>query len=364
MIFSEEYLAAMPDYADLQVNPWYVTFAKSPSFAGLRELLEIYAAKIPGANRAELLTRIRSFLKGDHIAALNELFLYAVLDAHGLSPMFQQSIGGKKPDFILEDTDKQTIILEALSRLPSKDQELSHKRINELLSSINRFSPKIFPGIALERHIPCNLKIKCVARELCKRISQEAVIPEYIDLSTFGISGKLILKPEMSGIIGLPLIGEWKTDTIVARLNEKRKKYKQLGLKLIIAVFNDDFFEFSYDDLEVGLFGKPVANFTFNRATMAIIKSGSTRTSDGYFGIEKSGKPRNTSISAIMYLKTRFRENRLLYEANLIHNPLTKAPINQDLFAGIPQLIFSDDDITMSSHWTQKRETVFELRKN
>lgn len=95
----------------------YLARTGRPSFVKVRELIEAWLVEFPKHHRQDLTCRLRSRADHHFEAAFFELYLHALFRRLGFSVRVHPRAGsrGKRPDFLLTETGRRRLLLEAAS---------------------------------------------------------------------------------------------------------------------------------------------------------------------------------------------------------------------------------------------------------
>lgn len=305
----------------------------------------------PVDRKAALAGNLRSLKSRQFWSALSELMTSRVLGEFGCSVAFEAPIASLTPDFLARHHQGQEFVVEVLTAFEEEeyrrmDADLHY--IANALAEIHHRTAVFLDEVDLPATRP-SLKsfLNRVATwlETCNpdKPAQLCLSPADVGfsvrLSTVGARPEP--GPIIEGVVGPG--GEISThQTIRDALRRKSQKYravKDVGLPLVIFVWQGTWLHVNSTSLEWALFGPPRA--TFARTRQGIGDAKWDRAPGGLFGFGADGwsDPQHTRLSAVMYCERMWQAGRVYARPRLYHHPFAALPLGVDVFRRIPQFV-------------------------
>ena len=316
-----------------------------PIEARVRALMNEWFKEYPESARADLRGRFRSKDHGQHVGALNELFLHALFRRLGygvdVAPVGPDNVS--RPDFLLTSDAMPNFDLEATVAEVSDDERKRRRRASELYDSIDRIGSSDFmlaikswsgPGTDLQYR-----RLRSELQRWLTGLDADSIPPAHQldDLPTYdfchdGWQIQFWAVPAQSECqdlddnrtVGMRFTGMHPLDSaghIQRGLEDKTTKYGARDRPFVIAVSagSDNPF-LSIRSLRLALFGHNTAILDDQGKLVASRRDGS--------GVMwHQGRPRNTRVSGVVLVRRLDAWNVSTRQPIYMENPWAKHPL-------------------------------------
>ena len=303
--------------------------------------LERWFERFPDSDRTEVKARLLSGDQSGYRSALSELYLAWVFSEADFEIDAHPEVPGttRRTDFLLtRKADRSFVEVRSLSRGAGAAAEAARlATIKKELNKVHTTDFFLLMNWELLERVPPMSDVRRRVTEWLATLDAESVDPD--DLPTLVIESEGVL----FDIAALPKPRETRGDRaedIVAMvmepvrivpgkerirraLREKSGRYGKPGAPFLIALVSEDLAVHVEDALDA-LYGSSVADFWLDEA--GTVRSEERRRRDGFFGVSPSG-PKNTRVSAILFVRRLTPWAPELAESYLFHNPLAEYPL-------------------------------------
>jgi hypothetical protein len=359
-------------------TPFTARLALAPRLASERNKIESWFQALPEHVKPDMLSRLRSTISVQHFGAYHELVLFHYFRTLGYSVDIHQKVGKVQPDLVISGkTLDKPIIVEVATVFDEPYWEKEEHKLNLILDRLDKIEHYFHISVSVEsEHIPENVNydqienyVKEQLDDLYSQISQGTNEFKYVE-DGLHVNFSAFPNLEKTPILfshGLPArsIG---TEQVSNMITGKIKKYKivksrELPFAIALNLSNVPAGEKGLLDL---LFGKPVIRITRDKNGHPI----SVEERRDYSGLLTpkpglGGKPRNTRLSAVINLVSKWLEpesekqqERRVHFLRIIHNNWAANPISHDIFKGCPQFVkVSENSTGISFDWIGSENT-------
>jgi hypothetical protein len=333
----------------------------------IRQTLEMWFARYPRAEQADLRGRFRSGDDRQHHSAFFELLLHEVLQKIGCAVEIHPSVHGgettRHPDFLVEPSEGSCFYVEAVVATgESAEESAARARMNQLNDALNRLdSPDFFVGLdisGLPDTPPPGRRLRAFLQARLSRLDPDEIaenwdsggknaVPHW-DFSHEGWSITIYPIPKSTGLrgkkgirpIGIQSEGFRFADSRTPVRNAilaKAGRYGDLELPYVVAV--NALAKLGVDEIDImeALFGKEQYVVPFGQTGM-VGEPEMSRAPNGAWTSEFG--PRYTRVSAV-FLAIGLSPWTLGRTAiRLVHNPWAQRPYSSPLTRfpqGIPK---------------------------
>ncbi|MBI2165961.1 MAG: hypothetical protein HYU29_06110 [Chloroflexi bacterium] len=327
-----------------------MTVHDEPPLPAARQEFLSWLAEVPEPLQSKWRGRLKSDLNHPHLSVRLELYLHHYFKSAGWAVEIEPELSGtpNSPDFrITHDAD--SILVEAKTVLDeqtiTQETQRSRQLADNLTSSLSR-DVIIQPLSGLPSSLPTK-KIRDQIEQRARTQTQEILEFDLSDVHQgTPYSLKIIILPRASdspepGAIGGTISGV-HTITIGRRirdaLEQKAGKYGLMDTPFIIALYVETMFP-AHTEYELdALFG----DREWLVPTRGVRVVTERRKPNGFFISVREGRRRHEQVSAVLFYRFKWLEDRHVHLAHIYHNPFALRPLNTDLFPGVPQMVLGD----------------------
>lgn len=359
------------DYRKKYTAPFVSKLAFDPILKPEKDKIEEWFSRLPDAAKPEILGRLRSTNSHDHFSAYFELVLYAQLEDLGFSVDFHPKIAEGEPDLLVSGKNLiKPALIEVATVFDEPQLEKEEQKFNIILEKLNAIQHyySVIVSNKSER-IPDDVDYdkltNFVESQLSSLYSRTISKPQEFEYVEGGLKLKLTASPNFHKSSTVLSYGGqirfFGTDQLRSAIEKKVSKYKsvkELGLSFIVAL-NLANVPAGEDGLLNVLFGDIVVRIQRNEKGEPInVKE--TRNFNGLFMPKPGlgGKARNTRLSAILNIVSKWPEHIVdeptsrIHNFRLIHNPWALNPLGTEVYKDFPQYtVVSEDDLGITLDW-------------
>lgn len=328
----------------------------APQLVAAREEFLSWLEEVPEPYQTAWRRRLESDLDHPHYSARLELYLYHYYKSAGwgieIEPEMPQS--PNRPDFrVTRSAD--CVLVEAKTVLDEQTIAQQTQRLRQLADGLtNKLSREVIiePLSDLPSSLPTK-RIRAQVEQRAKTLADEAV---EFDLSDVHLGAAYALKivilpgsPPLTqpGGVGGMISGAYHVTAakrIRDALEEKADKYGFITMPFLIALSVEMVFPGRTENELDALFGDRVWTVACSaRRPYEVIES---RRLNGFFTSVLEGKRRHQRVSAVLFYRFRWLEDRLTHShlVHIYHNPFALIPLDPNLFPAVPQMLPDADE--------------------
>ena len=337
-----------------------------------RENLEEWFAEIPPADRDEIRARLLSGDDTGYRSALSELFLHHVFHGEGYAVEIHPEIPGttRRTDFMVSGKSGRTYIeVRNVSRGAGPAAE--EARLATIKKELNKVRTKDFflmLSWELVERVPRMSEVRRDVEDWLSGLDPDSIDPEELPrlrVESEGVNFELAAIPKKADArndTAEQLVGmEMEPVRIVPgrqrirnALREKAGRYGKIGSTFVIALVSEDLAVVIEEAMEA-LYGSSVADFWLDGER--VVRSRERRRQDGFFGMTKTG-PKNTRVSAILFVRKLTPWTPELVEMAVFHNPFAEFPLAQGALPAREFIVAKRDDDQLTMGWTDSESDV------
>jgi len=363
--------------ASKYTTPFIVKLALDPIFSRERAKIEERFQTLPENVKPDILGRLRDKSSHQHFSAYYELVLYQFFKSIGYSVDIHTKLEEGEPDLLITGKSLgKPIIIEITTVFDDPNWQREEQKFNLILERLDSIEHYFFVMVSVySEHIPERVDYKklnlFVRRWLDSFDPKITHTTQEIEYEADGLRLKLTLLPKKTlkkaPIVGghmLParFIGGKQIRSVLKEKINKYKSIKELEMPFIIAL-NLTGMPAGEKGLLDELFGKLVVSIKTNKDGDAVdVKE--QRDFSGLLTPKPGlgGKPRNTRLSAVLNVESRWLERedenepvRRAHFFRVIHNHWASNPLSNDVFKGYPQFVkISEDETGISFDWVDE----------
>lgn len=373
-VFEAEWLEELSkryDYRNRYTAPFIAKLAFDPMLRPERDIIEEWFDKLPEEAKPDMLSRLRSINIRDHFGAYFELVIHQFLIDAKFTVYFHPKIAEGNPDLLIEGKNlRKPTVIEVATVFDESRWEKEEQKFNIILERLNAIEHFYSVIISNEsEQIPEDVNYDeleyFIQSQLDSFHSQDISSPREFRYKQNALELKLTALPNLSEspIVlshGGPVrfVGTNQLRSAIEKKINRYKSVKNLGLGFIIALNLANVPAGEHGLLNM-LFGDVVVRIKRNIKGEPIeVKEG--RNFKGLFTPKPGlkGKARNTRLSAVFNIVSKWPEHnieepvRRIHNIRIIHNPWALNPLDVDVFRGVPQfIVVSKDDTGITLGW-------------
>lgn len=308
-----------------------------------RENLEEWFAEIPTPDRDEIRARLLSGDDAGYRSALSELFLHHVFRGEGYRVEIHPEIPGttRRTDFVVSGSSGTTYIeVRSVSRGAGPAAE--EARLATMKKELNKVQTKDFLLMLswdLIERVPRMSEVRRDVEEWLSGLDPDSIDPE--NLPTFPVESEGVIFELAAIPKKLDARDDWAEQLVAVEmgpvrivpgrerirraLREKAGKYGRIGSPFVIALVSEDL-AVAVEEAMEAMYGSSVADVWLD--SEGVVRSQERRRQDGFFGMSPNG-PKNTRVSAILFVRKLTPWAPELAEMAILHNPLAEFPLPQ-----------------------------------
>lgn len=325
-------------------------------FGAVRDIVNLWTASLPASRIPGMLSRLRARSDREFDSAIAEIIMYTALSRLGFQVEIEPALEGVRttPDFLLRDGAGQRLAyVEVTTINPSGEQVTRNNREAPVFTAINRVN--IPSDLRLvydlesfgERSVgmrPIQRDVESWARENAERARRQEHVERVFAFEDWRIRLTLLAgftetpgsqKICMYGDVNGRFVGPLEDlGGLGVALNEKVRRYGNLDLPFLIAVFDrTDRFGFPADEwhgnVADALFG--LDSYKLSLVGGKVIGSEITQSTYGWIG--KPDTPRNPLASAVLVFPHAqvWRLGDPARDPVLVHHPGAARPLPVDM---------------------------------
>jgi hypothetical protein len=308
---------------------------------------------------------LRNFWSG-----LSDLMTSRLFVERGWLPTYEPIVGKATPDFLVQLADGSQFAAEVLTAFQDRESERREADLYYVANVLNEIEHRI--GVFIDSvFVPTQRPSLNRLRERVRAWLDSLLAGGYrrrkLRISRDGLSVTISAleigkspRPIVRGMMGTgeKIMAHKTLNDAVLRKVRKYGAVKELGLPLVLFVWEGDWMKVTSTSLEWALFGQEQVT-SIHRA--AGIDWKWRRAPGGVFGFghDGTGEARNTRISAVAYCSRVWQAGQVFARVALYHHPYAAHPISNNVFAGTPQLLpvsISADEAVM--RWDREHEDL------
>jgi hypothetical protein len=369
VLYPLEFVRRLPRAAPWELSPLLLLLRGEHSDAQAEiERIERWYSELNGSEERKraLAGNLQSKIPRNFWSGLSELMASRVFSERGWGSTYEPNVGKATPDFLVRLPDGSRFVAEILTAFQDAGDQRREADLYYVASALNQVKHRI--GVFIDSaYLPPQ---RPSLAPLCARVQA------WLDLLLTGRSRKSSLRvprigirltalkprespsPIVQGIMGVG--GKIMThESVRAAILRKVRKYravKDLGLSLVLFVWEGDWMKVTPTSLQWALFGQAQASGIRGRAGIDW-KWGHAPGGVFGFGHDGTRPPPNTRISAVAYCTRIWQDGKVHARLELYHHPYAAHPLPAYVFAGIPQCLpvsASADEATL--RWDREHE--------
>jgi len=326
------------------------------------ERLERWYRELQSNEKEELKIRLRSLSLRDFYSAYYELMTARIaLKIKASSVEHAAPLGNLRPDLKIAFPAGAQHIWEVATAFQPRERAFDDDRAHELARTLSEMFEHTWGvvlsatkfgtgGISLKKARPIITRwLERLDRGGDRHLAlRRSVIDCEMHLNAYRLRDRV--KPALI-IVGLMGQGGKldASERIRSVLRKKTRKYaslKELGLPLSVFVYEGDWLHISPWSVEGAIWGKQQVIFKLGeKELLPAVDDG------GLFLPGPDGLPQNRGLSAVVYGKRVFYQDKVYASLRVYHHPYALCPVSDDCFDDIPQCRTTFNSEGFEKHW-------------
>ena len=350
-LYPEEFVSSLPEWKrDPIRNSPLVSVCRRRALRHFRAQLEAWYAQVPADIQPRFFERLRDrpLYRSLLFPAAFELFFWEYFRSKGWHVEYEPPVGSGNPDFRISDSQGRALLYCEVTMLDEAEHERTVSRDTE------QFEQHVHREL---RGAPYRLRFayhgipeaaghdQAAISRICRWVgdlSTSEAGPWTLDLEEEGVPCTVTAfcdrHPGLAGRIG-PGMGGRPIERLRKKILPKAKHY-ETGIPLLVALCTLSHLPISRDEIGYALYAEWMIDRGINLQTGE--PSGEPhrrRRLDGFFIKRKEGGVgmRHSNVSGLLFCTFGLTESGSEFQLSLFHNHEADMPLDESLFADIPQ---------------------------
>ncbi len=355
-------------------TPFIAKLALDPILSREKAKIEEWFQSLPDNVKPDILGRLRDTSSSQHFGAYYELVVYQFFKSMGYSVTIHPKLAEGEPDLLVtgKNLDK-SIIIEVATVFDEPSWQKEERKLSLILEQLDKIKHYYLLMVSVHSEpIPTTVDYKKLKQFVTNwldsfdpKITHTTQETRYqadgLNLNLTLLPKKTLEKAPIIASYGLPVrwIGTEQLRKMIVKKVNKYRNVKELGLNFAIAL-NMNNMPAGEKGLLDTLFGKLVVSIMRNKNGDPV-RVEERRDFSGLLTPKPGlgGKARNTRLSAILNIKSRWLEREdenkqasRVHFFRVIHNPWASNPLSHEVFEGYPQFVkISENQTGISFGW-------------